>query len=734
MASQGSKDPFRFLSIRNILFMITGLLVVIILGFALNMMVDAISQQKRAEQGQIVNALIDDLKTMKLAIAGARTVASTALGYEMTPPTSFANDVREARAQVDRAYRTILDKLGALPEFDGKGKQLSNFNQTYEAYRAIGVQLTEDMGRPAVSRMLRSRDVTRAQSNLVEATASLRSAIETSFEPPNAAIAALRVMKLQLWVMLEYSGREAAMIGGNIASSDPLSDVELQLVSQYGGYVMSAWEQVQKMAQTNVATPEMAAQIEEVDSLFFEEFSYIRDDIYAASEEDGAYSLTPDAWIGETETARAPVTRLLDIADDVNRVVRSEATAETQSNFIWSIVIVVAVLGLAVVGVWIVMSRVISPINGLSRAMTVIAGGDFDTEVPFAGRQDEVGDMARTLTIFKENAIERQQLEEEQRQRDEEARQQKAREEDEKRREEEERRRREQEQEEKAREERRAAMLDLADQFEASVSAVVDGLSSSARDMEQAARGMTQTAEDTSGKSDLVASAAQQASTNANMVATAAEELSASVREITGQTTQSSEAARDAVNRTENASKDIAELVAAARKIGDVVQLINDIAEQTNLLALNATIEAARAGEAGKGFAVVASEVKSLANQTGKATQEISAQVDGMQAATNTAVKAMDQIKGIIADIDSTAVSIATAVEEQDASTQEIARNVAEVSTGTEEVTSNINAVHQGATSTGAAANQVLSAAQGLSKQSDDLRGQVDQFLATIRA
>jgi len=218
------------------------------------------------------------------------------------------------------------------------------------------------------------------------------------------------------------------------------------------------------------------------------------------------------------------------------------------------------------------------------------------------------------------------------------------------------------------------------------------------------------------------------------MVASAAEELSASVREITGQTTLSSAAARDAVTRTEAASADISELVDAAAKIGEVVKLINDIAEQTNLLALNATIEAARAGDAGRGFAVVASEVKSLANQTARATQEISEQVGGMQQATNTAVGAMDQIKSIISDIEATSVSIASAVEEQDASTQEIARNVSEVSNGTEEVTSNIHLVNEGATSTGKAATEVLSAAQILTQQSVELRKQVEGFLKNVRA
>jgi methyl-accepting chemotaxis protein len=175
-------------------------------------------------------------------------------------------------------------------------------------------------------------------------------------------------------------------------------------------------------------------------------------------------------------------------------------------------------------------------------------------------------------------------------------------------------------------------------------------------------------------------------------------------------------------------------LSAAAQKIGDVVKLISDIASQTNLLALNATIEAARAGDAGKGFAVVASEVKSLANQTAKATEEISAQVASMQGATNDAVQAIHSIGGTIGTINEIATTIASAVEEQGAATQEIARNVQEAAQGTGQVSSNIVGVNQAASETGAASSQVLASAEELGKQAETLRADVDQFLANIRA
>ena len=217
-------------------------------------------------------------------------------------------------------------------------------------------------------------------------------------------------------------------------------------------------------------------------------------------------------------------------------------------------------------------------------------------------------------------------------------------------------------------------------------------------------------------------------------VASAAEELSSSVAEISRQVSQSSEIASNAVQEVDNTNAKVLGLAKASQKIGEVVALINDIADQTNLLALNATIEAARAGDAGKGFAVVASEVKNLANQTAKATEEISGQIGDIQGATGEAVGAMENIGKTIAEIDEIATTIASAVEEQGAATQEIARNVEQASTGTQEVTSNITGVNQAASETGTASSQVLTAANELSNQSETMRDEVEKFLDDIKA
>ncbi|MEQ8666125.1 MAG: methyl-accepting chemotaxis protein [Rhodospirillales bacterium] len=275
---------------------------------------------------------------------------------------------------------------------------------------------------------------------------------------------------------------------------------------------------------------------------------------------------------------------------------------------------------------------------------------------------------------------------------------------------------------------------EMANNFEQGVGQVVSTVSSSAVQMKESATTMTAAAEETNHKATTVASAAEQATANVQAVSTAAEELSASISEISRQVATSAQIASSAAEKAESTNQQIQNLAEAANRIGEVVNLITDIAEQTNLLALNATIEAARAGEAGKGFAVVASEVKNLANQTAKATEEISNQIAGIQGSTQDAVTAIQEISRVIAEINETSSSVASAVEEQGAATQEIARNVEEAAAGTAEVSSSIVAVTDASSQSGEAAKQILEAAENLSAQSENLSGQVNKFLEEIRS
>lgn len=273
----------------------------------------------------------------------------------------------------------------------------------------------------------------------------------------------------------------------------------------------------------------------------------------------------------------------------------------------------------------------------------------------------------------------------------------------------------------------------VADDFEIKMKGSMETVASAATELQATAQGMEGAASETSKGAEVVSRASQDASNNVQTVASAAEELSASISEISRQVSQSNEVASAAVAEVEDTNVKVQGLSEAANKIGEVVSLISDIAEQTNLLALNATIESARAGEAGKGFAVVASEVKNLANQTAKATEEISDQIGSIQAATKEAVVAIESIGGTINKMSEISSTISVAVEEQGAATQEIARNVEQAASGTNEVSSNITEVTQAAGQTGESAKDVLSAAGELSKQSEVLSAEMDTFLVEIR-
>jgi methyl-accepting chemotaxis protein len=643
--------------------------------------------------------------TASTRISQERGPTNGVLGSARPVPEALARTLVEVRIKTDRALDEARLASSVLPE-RWRANAAQAISDTVQRLTAARQRADALMAQPLAQR---------AQDE-VAAIVRAMIAVPPALDPALNATDDLTVLadsRLGSWLTIARTATELRDFAGQIGSvftpalvvRRPMTDEEIGQHNRLSGYVDAQRRQI-LLAHGKIGDdPRVDQLIKTMQTSFTAGGQRLAADLVAQSLAGRAPGLTAQEFAARYVPAMDSIVELRDqlfvrVFDLIETRIASARTRLVL--FLLGGLAVLATCGCVIV---LCVRKISMPIHRMALVMSRISGGDTSIVVPDTEAKNEIGAMAAAVQVFKDNLIRTRQLELE-------ATQARA----------------------SAEEQRKRTVLALADGFEQAVGSIVGQVSSSATQLQATAQAMTATAAETASQSTTVACAAEQAASNVNAVAGAAEELGSSVQEIGRQVDGSAKLAQAAVDEADQTAALMQELSETVARISDVLGLISSIAGQTNLLALNATIEAARAGAAGRGFAVVASEVKALAEQTARATEEISRQITRVQGVTTEAVSAIGVITVRIQEINGVATTIVAAVEEQGAATQEIVRNVAQAAIGTGEVTNNITGVAKASEETGAAAAQVLGAASELSRQSEHLGAEVSRFLETVRA
>jgi len=540
-------------------------------------------------------------------------------------------------------------------------------------------------------------------SRMIESAQALRQAIETDLPPVDPRLLAGFALKQGTYLMSEYAGRERGFLAGAIAAARPLTAAEFIRIGGDRGRIEAGWGGVRAGRHLHSAAVRDA--LDQVDRLYFQEFKSLREAVLTAAASDGAYPVKAAEWFARATLGIAKILEAQGAArDEMSQTLEALSWDATRALVIACAMVAVATL-LFALSIVVVLGGVVTPLKRMVDVMTKLAQGDLDIEMPTASPRTEVGVMWRAVDVFRGNALDVRRLEAEQRLRA---------------------------QEEAAR--RGTEMRHITKDFDDTVQRAAGSVLTGVNDIHQLASTTAQRSDAYASQTVAVAASADDIGRRLSGLAASVEELTASIGEIARQATTSSDAARDGAGDVAGAAAEIARLDTAAHEIGQVVGLISQIAGQTNLLALNATIEAARAGDAGKGFVVVAAEVKNLANQTARATDEITARIAAIQAATGAAVAAFDRLGGSIRNIAEVSGGIAAAVEEQRAATGEITGSLARLNLTMQEVTGNISGMARGSVMSIAGSIEVLWLSTGLEANAGALRDTANDFVGRIAA
>jgi methyl-accepting chemotaxis protein len=625
-----------------------------------------------------------------------------ALDSSDMPSADTLRSITRLRQLSDQAFDSAEARLTALSDKSDAVETLHRAREKLATLRRQADTLlkSQKSARPADAVHPWGEDIDKT----INAIDTLSEQVSAELNHADPFVVSLMEIKRLAREMRTAAGTDRRLVGDAIAAGNGLPEDEQRQLAFLQGQMASA----RRLIDAAVADPAMPAEVRDAFTTakrsYFAELDANRTRIVADLVGGQPSSTSGADWMRLSQPGLDSLSAVASTAlDAADRYAKDLAGAAWWDSMV-KLALTLAFLCIGAYALAFVVNEITGPIAAITATTRAVAGGDLRRVILYQDRSDEIGELARALAVFRDNAQAKLRIEAAQKQ------------------------------EQERKEQRQRLVEEHVASFDRSIRALLDALSKAAGEMRSTSESMSATAEQTGRQAIAVSDAATHASGNVETVATATEELAASVSEIGRQVNHAAQIANQAVSETRSTDGTVQGLSEAAQRIGEVVQLINDIAAQTNLLALNATIEAARAGDAGKGFAVVASEVKSLATQTGKATEDIAAQVNAIQDATQGAVSAIKSVGHIIQQVSEISATIASAVEEQSATTKEITRNTQEAARGTQAVSVNISGVSQGAGMTGKAADHVLNAAGELGRTAEKLRAEVDSFLTRIRA
>ncbi len=626
------------------------------------------------------------------------------LNSEGTITPSVATYIRGVRDAEDPAMQTAAELADTI-DFADHNTLVPALRQSIKTLTALQTESTDAFSKPKPSRRAGlAKEYSDEATRLIEMLEKLSSRMFASVKYNDAVIDQLMALKEIAWVLRNEGGEASLLVSNSLVAGHAGPDAQMKYAGHVGG-TKAAWQALESIAFGTPLPPRVSQAIDAAKKDYFgQDYTAKRDGLLAAVISGQKPAMTAVEWAPITVGHLSSLLTVAESSLDAAKEHAEKMNASARFDLITQLCLLAVAIAFAVGCVTTVQRRVMNPLRAIKDAMLKVAAGDLTADASYSDRHDEIGALAGALATFKQNAAEKARIEGEQRDRSSQATQ------------------------------RQKTIEASIAAFEGQIGDALKGLAEAAGQMRRTSDDMSGISQQTSTQVKTAAQASEEASLNVQTVATASEQLSASIADISRQVVHAAGIAGRAVDETKQTDGTVRGLAESAERIGEVVKLINDIAGQTNLLALNATIEAARAGEAGKGFAVVASEVKSLANQTAKATEEITGQIAAVQKVTK---DAMDAIKGIgstIGEVSTVATSIASAVEEQGAATQEITRNTQGAARRTKDASDNIAGVSAGADATGSAAQNVKSAAEALTVRTEQLRGQVNDFLAKIRA